>query len=47
LATAKALLGAGRYKYIGVSPYVVQKAELLKAWEDIFHVPIPKDWQFS
>jgi ribose transport system substrate-binding protein len=47
LATAKALLGEGKYKYIGVSPYVVQKNELLKAWEDIFHIPIPKDWKLS
>jgi ribose transport system substrate-binding protein len=47
LATAKALLGEGRYKYIGVSPYVVQKSELLKAWEDIFHIPVPGDWKLS
>jgi len=43
LATAKALLGEKRYKYIGVSPYVVQKNNLAKAWEDIFHTfPPPK-----
>ncbi|MDR0452648.1 MAG: LacI family DNA-binding transcriptional regulator [Treponema sp.] len=47
LATAKALLGKGEYKYIGVSPYIVQKTELLKAWEDIFHTPIPVDWKLS
>jgi ribose transport system substrate-binding protein len=47
LAAAKALLGEKRYKYIGVSPYVVQKSELLKAWEDIFHAPIPKEWKLS
>ncbi|MDR2738820.1 MAG: LacI family DNA-binding transcriptional regulator [Treponema sp.] len=47
LATAKALLGKGEYKYVGVSPYIVQKNELLKAWEDIFHIPIPIDWKLS
>jgi ribose transport system substrate-binding protein len=47
LATARALLGEKKYKYIGVSPYVVQKSELLKAWEDIFHTPVPKDWKIS
>jgi ribose transport system substrate-binding protein len=47
LATAKALLGKGGYKYIGVSPYIVRKPELLKAWEDIFHAPIPADWKLS
>jgi ribose transport system substrate-binding protein len=47
LATAKALLRGGNYKYIGVSPYVVQKSELLKAWEDIFHIPVPGDWKLS
>ncbi|MDR1900906.1 MAG: LacI family DNA-binding transcriptional regulator [Treponema sp.] len=43
LATAKALLGEDGYKYIGVSPYIVQRNKLLKAWEDIFHVSIPKE----
>ncbi|MDR1249066.1 MAG: LacI family DNA-binding transcriptional regulator [Treponema sp.] len=47
LATAKALLGEGKYKYIGVSPYVVRKSELRKAWEDIFHIPAPGDWKLS
>jgi ribose transport system substrate-binding protein len=47
LATAKALLGKGGYKYVDVSPYIVQKNELLKAWEDIFHIPIPIDWKLS
>jgi ribose transport system substrate-binding protein len=42
LATAKALLGEKKYKYIGVSPYVVKKNNLLKAWEDIFHTFPPK-----
>jgi len=42
LATAKALLGEKKYKYIGVSPYVVQKNNLLKAWEDIFHTFPPQ-----
>jgi ribose transport system substrate-binding protein len=42
LATAKALLGGKKYKYIGVSPYVVQKNNLVKAWEDIFHTFPPQ-----
>ncbi|MFP3041097.1 LacI family DNA-binding transcriptional regulator [Treponema primitia] len=43
LATLKALLEQGGYKYIGISPYVVQKNKLLKAWEDIFHAPAPEE----
>jgi ribose transport system substrate-binding protein len=41
LAAAKALLGKGEYKYIGVSPYVVRRNSLMKAWEDIFHAALP------
>jgi len=45
LATAKALLGKKEYKYIGVSPYVVQRNSLIKAWEDIFHASLPKEME--
>jgi ribose transport system substrate-binding protein len=41
LATAKALLGDERYKYIGVSPYVVEPKNLGRAWKDIFHERMP------
>lgn len=42
LATAKALLGKNEYKYIGVSPYVVQRKNLLRAWRDIMNEPAPE-----
>jgi ribose transport system substrate-binding protein len=41
LATAKALLGDERYKYIGVSPYVVEPKNLGRAWKDILHERMP------
>jgi ribose transport system substrate-binding protein len=47
LATAKALLGKKEYKYIGVSPYVVQRNSLIKAWEDIFHTSLPKEMEMA
>jgi len=43
LATAKAMLGKKGYRYIGVSPYVVQKNSLVKAWEDVFHASLPNE----
>jgi len=43
LATAKAILGTGVYKYIGVSPYVVQPKNLGRAWKDIVHERMPED----
>lgn len=43
LATLKALLGEEGYKYIGVSPYVVQRNKLLKAWKDIFQTHAPNE----
>lgn len=42
LATAKALLGDDRYKYIGVMPYLVQSKNLLRAWNDIMHESAPE-----
>lgn len=42
LATAKALLGSKMYKYVGVSPYTVQRCNFLKAWKDIMHEPLPE-----
>ena len=41
LATAKALLGDERYKYIGVPPYVVDQNNLSRAWKEILHERIP------
>jgi ribose transport system substrate-binding protein len=41
LATAKALLGDERYKYIGVPPYVVELKNLARAWKDILHERMP------
>ena len=41
LATAKALLGDERYKYIGVSPYIVEPKNLARAWKDILHERMP------
>ena len=41
LATAKALLGQDNYKYIGVRPYTVEPNNLVKAWKEITHEPIP------
>jgi ribose transport system substrate-binding protein len=41
LATAKALLGDERYKYIGVSPYMVEPKNLDRAWKDILHERMP------
>ncbi|HEX6564795.1 MAG TPA: LacI family DNA-binding transcriptional regulator [Chthoniobacterales bacterium] len=41
LATAKALLGDQRYKYIGVPPYVVEPKNLGRAWKDILHERMP------
>lgn len=42
LATAKALLGSRKYKYVGVSPYTVQRYNFLKAWKEIMHEPVPE-----
>ena len=42
LATAKALLGNSKFKYVGVSPYTVQKYNFLRAWKDIMHEPVPE-----
>ena len=42
IATAKALLGVRDYKSIGVSPYVVDRKNLPKAWNDIIKAPLPK-----
>lgn len=42
LATAKALLGNTQYKYVGVSPYTVQKNNFVRAWKEIMHEPVPK-----
>ena len=39
LATAKALLGNTQYKYVGVSPYTVQKNNFVRAWKEIMHEP--------
>jgi ribose transport system substrate-binding protein len=47
LATAKALLGKKGYKYIGVPPYVVQKNNLFKAWDDIIHSSIPNELEYA
>lgn len=44
MAAAKALLGHNGYKYIGVSPYLVQKKNIVRAWKDIMHEPIPGEW---
>ena len=41
LATAKALLGDERFKYIGVPPYVVEPKNLGRAWKDILHERMP------
>jgi ribose transport system substrate-binding protein len=41
LATAKALLGDERYKYIGVPPYLVEPKNLGRAWKDILHERMP------
>lgn len=43
LATAKAILGTGQYKYIGVPPYVVQPKNLSRAWRDIVHERMPEE----
>ncbi|MGG6311362.1 LacI family DNA-binding transcriptional regulator [Paenibacillus macerans] len=43
LATAKALLGRDRHKYIGVQPYVVESKNLLKAWKNIILEPAPTE----
>jgi ribose transport system substrate-binding protein len=42
LVTAKALLGNRQYKYVGVEPYVVLPKNLLRAWKDIIHEPVPE-----
>lgn len=42
LATAKALIGKGKFKYVGVSPYEVQKDNFLRAWKEIMHEPVPE-----
>lgn len=42
LATAKALLCDEPYKYVGVPPYTIRPKNLLKAWKDIAHEPIPE-----
>lgn len=44
MATAKALLGYTEYKYIGVSPYLVQKNNIVRAWKEIMHESIPGEW---
>ncbi len=43
MATAKALVSDDTFKYIGVQPYVVKPRQLIKAWSDILHEPIPED----
>ncbi len=43
MATAKALVSDDISKYIGVQPYIVKPKQLLKAWKDILHEPIPED----
>lgn len=43
MATAKALVSTDTYKYIGVQPYVVKPKQLIKAWKEILHEPIPED----
>lgn len=43
MATAKALVSSDTYKFIGVQPYVVKPKQLIKAWKDILHEPIPED----
>lgn len=45
LATAKALLGENEYKYIAVSPCLVQKKNLMRAWKEVMHEPAPKEWE--
>lgn len=42
LATAKALLGNSKFKYVGVSPCTVQKYNFLRVWKDIMHEPVPE-----
>lgn len=43
MATAKALVSSETYKFIGVQPYVVKPKQLIKAWKEILHEPIPDD----
>ena len=43
MATAKALVSTNTFKFIGVQPYVVKPKQLIKAWKDILHEPIPED----
>ena len=47
LATAKALLGDERYKYIGVPPYVVEPKNLGRAWRDILHERMPDSLELA
>ena len=41
LAAAKSLVSRSSYKYIAVQPYSIKPKQLLKAWKDIMHEPIP------
>ena len=43
LAVAKSLVSQVDFKYIAVQPYIIRPKQLLKAWKDIMHEPIPQD----
>ncbi len=43
LAVAKSLVSNDTYKYIAVQPYTIKPKQLLKAWKEIMHEPIPGD----
>lgn len=45
MAVARALLGKGEYKYVGVPPYVVTADNLLRAWRDINHEPVSEEME--
>lgn len=42
-ATAKALLGQRGYEYIGISPCVVERTNLLSAWKEVMHENAPEE----
>ena len=43
LAVAKSLVSNDTFKYIAVQPYTIKPKQLLKAWKEIMHEPIPRD----
>lgn len=42
-ATAKALLGQRGYEYIGISPCIVERHNLLPAWKEVMHENAPEE----